>query len=132
MDYFNFNATESSKHAVGFPVRGSSLVHMNGHILADGRLVAPIFLPLEPHKASAEVSNIGHIQERLLVVSHGLQSKSTDGSWLACFSGNMKPCCVHRQQRHVVTDSWLGFSALLEQLVKLRFCLLLAPTWQEP
>ena len=45
MDYFNLNATESSKHAVGFPVRGNSLVHMNGHILADGRLVVPIFLP---------------------------------------------------------------------------------------
>ena len=33
-----------------------------------------------PHKAVAEVSQIGNLWERFLVVSHGWQSKSTEGS----------------------------------------------------
>ena len=33
-----------------------------------------------PHKAVAEVSKIGNLSERFVVVSHGWQSKSTDGS----------------------------------------------------
>ncbi len=36
-------------------------------------------LPVVPHKAVAEVS-IGNLWERLVVLSHGWQSKSTDGS----------------------------------------------------
>ena len=33
-----------------------------------------------PHKALAEVSKIGNLWERFVVVSHGWQGKSTDGS----------------------------------------------------
>ena len=32
-----------------------------------------------PHKAVAEVSKIGNLEERLVVVNHGWQSESTDG-----------------------------------------------------
>ena len=38
-----------------------------------------IILPVLPHKAVAEVSKIGNIQERLAVVNQGWQSESTDG-----------------------------------------------------
>ena len=37
------------------------------------------FLPVVPHKAAAEVSKIGSLQERLVAVNHEWQSKSTDG-----------------------------------------------------
>ena len=36
-------------------------------------------IPVVPHKAVAEVSKIGNLQERFVVVSHGSQSKATDG-----------------------------------------------------
>ena len=36
-------------------------------------------IPVVPHKAVAEVSNIGNLQERLVVVNPGWQSESTDG-----------------------------------------------------
>ena len=36
-------------------------------------------LPVVPHKAVAEVSKIGNLQERLVVVNQGWQSESTDG-----------------------------------------------------
>ena len=35
---------------------------------------------LEPHKAVAEILKIGNLWERLAIVMHGWQSKSTDGS----------------------------------------------------
>ena len=35
--------------------------------------------PVVPHKAVAEVSKIGNLQERLVVVNQGWQSESTDG-----------------------------------------------------
>jgi hypothetical protein len=35
-------------------------------------------IPVVPHKAVAEVSKIGNLQERLIVVNHGWQSESTD------------------------------------------------------
>ena len=38
-----------------------------------------ILMPVVPHKAVAEVSNIGNLKERLVVVNHGWQSESTDG-----------------------------------------------------
>ena len=38
-----------------------------------------ILLPVVPHKAVAEVSKIGNLWERLIVVSHGWQSEATDG-----------------------------------------------------
>ena len=37
-------------------------------------------IPVVPHKAVAEVSKIGNLQERMVVVSHGRQSEDTDGS----------------------------------------------------
>ena len=37
-------------------------------------------LPVVPHKAVAEVSKIGNLLERLVVVNHGCQSEATDGS----------------------------------------------------
>ena len=36
-------------------------------------------LPVVPHKAVAEVSKIGNLLERLVVVNQGWQSESTDG-----------------------------------------------------
>ena len=36
-------------------------------------------IPVVPHKAVAEVSKIGNLEERLVVVSHGWQSQATDG-----------------------------------------------------
>ena len=36
-------------------------------------------LSVVPHKAVAEVSKIGNLYERLVVVNHGWQSESTDG-----------------------------------------------------
>ena len=38
-----------------------------------------MFVPVVPHKAVAEVSKIGNLYERLLVVNHGWQSEATDG-----------------------------------------------------
>ena len=37
-------------------------------------------IPVVPHKAVAEVSKIGNLKERLVVVNHGWQSEATDGS----------------------------------------------------
>ena len=34
-------------------------------------------VPVVPHKAVAEVSKIGNLEERFVVVSHGWQSKPT-------------------------------------------------------
>ena len=36
-------------------------------------------IPLVPHKAVAEVSKIGNLSERLVVVNQGWQSEATDG-----------------------------------------------------
>ena len=36
-------------------------------------------VPVVPHKAVSEVSKIGNLKERLVVVNHGWQSESTDG-----------------------------------------------------
>jgi len=44
-------------------------------------LCAPnVSIPIVPHKAVAEVSKIGNLQERSIVVMRGWQSKPTDGS----------------------------------------------------
>ena len=40
----------------------------------------PIVIPVVPHKAVAEVSKIGNLSERLVVVNHWWQSEATDGS----------------------------------------------------
>jgi len=37
-------------------------------------------IPVVPHKAVAEVSKIGNLWERLVVVIQGWQSEATDGS----------------------------------------------------
>ena len=37
------------------------------------------YLPVVPHKAVAEVSKIGNLQERLVVANQGWQSEATDG-----------------------------------------------------
>ena len=38
-----------------------------------------VILPVVPHKAVAEVSKIGNLSERLVVVNQGWQSEATDG-----------------------------------------------------
>ena len=38
-----------------------------------------IYISVVPHKAVAEVSKIGNLSERLVVVNHGWQSEPTDG-----------------------------------------------------
>ena len=58
----------------------------------DKELGLSIFSPVVPHKAVAEVSKIGHLYERLVVVNHGWQSEFTDGPkggwscglWIGC------------------------------------------------
>ena len=37
-----------------------------------------IYLPVVPHKAVAEVSKMGNLQERLILVKYGWQSESID------------------------------------------------------
>jgi len=37
-----------------------------------------IFIPVVPHKAVAEVSKIGNLWEKLVVVNQGWQSEATD------------------------------------------------------
>ena len=38
-----------------------------------------LLISVVPHKAVAEVSKIGNLQERLVVVNQGWQSEATDG-----------------------------------------------------
>ena len=42
-------------------------------------VVKVVVLPVVPHKAVAEVSKIGNLYGRLVVVNHGWQSEATDG-----------------------------------------------------
>ena len=44
-----------------------------GKMLVFGRV------PVVPHKAVAEVSEIGNLKERFVVANHGWQSEATDG-----------------------------------------------------
>jgi hypothetical protein len=37
-------------------------------------------IPVVPHKAAAEVSKIGNLEERLVVANHRWQSEATGGS----------------------------------------------------
>ena len=50
-----------------------------------------IFIPVVPHKAVAEVSKIGNLWEKLVVVNQGWQSEATDwpkGGWsCVCWNG---------------------------------------------
>ena len=50
------------------------------------------------HKAVAEVSKIGNLQERLVVVNHGWQSEATDGprgGWSCVFWSGCNGCSGH-------------------------------------
>jgi hypothetical protein len=38
-----------------------------------------IYIPVVPHKAVAEGSKIGSLEERVVVVNQGWQSEATDG-----------------------------------------------------
>ena len=52
-------------------------------------------IPVVPHKAVAEVSDIGNQLERLVVVNHGGQSESTDGpkgGWSCVFWSGCNGC----------------------------------------
>jgi len=42
-------------------------------------IIIVIIIAVVPHKAVAEVSKIGNLQERLVVVNHRWQSEATDG-----------------------------------------------------
>jgi hypothetical protein len=48
-------------------------------VLSFFALVFP-YLPVVPHKAVAEVSKIGNLYKRLVVVNQGWQSEATDGA----------------------------------------------------
>ena len=50
------------------------------YIYIDIDMYVYIFYQYVPHKAVAQVSKIGNLHERFVVVSHGWQSKSSDGS----------------------------------------------------
>ena len=56
-------------------------------------------IPVVPHKAVAEVSKIGKLQERLVAVNHGWQSESTDGppkgGWNCVFWSGRNCCSGH-------------------------------------
>ena len=56
------------------------------------------YLPVVPHKAVAEVSKIGNLQERLVVVKCRWQSESTDGpegGWSCIFWSGCNGCSGH-------------------------------------
>ena len=55
-------------------------------------------IPVVPHKAVAEVSDIGNLLERLVVVNQGGQSESTDGpkgGWSCVFWSGCNGCSGH-------------------------------------
>ena len=57
-----------------------------------------IILPVVQHKVVAEVSKMGNQQERLVVVTHGWQSESTDGpkgGWSCVFWSGCSGCSGH-------------------------------------
>ena len=57
-----------------------------------------IVIPVVPHKSVAEVSNIGNLQEGLVVVNHGWQSESADGpkgGWSCVFWSGCTGCSGH-------------------------------------
>ena len=49
------------------------------HATSQGTALRMCCLPVVPHKAVAEVSKIGNLYERLVVVNQGWQSEATDG-----------------------------------------------------
>ena len=54
-----------------------------------------MYMLVVPHKAVVEVSKIGKLQERLVVVTHGWQSESTDGpkgGWSCFFWSGCNGC----------------------------------------
>ena len=59
---------------------------------------SPLLLPAVPHKAVAEVSEIGNRKERLIVVNHRWQSEFTDGpkgGWSFVFWSGSDGCSGH-------------------------------------
>ena len=55
-------------------------------------------VPVVPHKVVAEVSEIGNLEEKLVVVNHGWQSESTDapeGGWSCVFWSGCTGCSGH-------------------------------------
>ena len=74
------------------------------HIAASESTVY-IYIPVVPHKAVAEVSKIGNLQEGLVVVTHGWQSESTDGpkgGWSCAFWSGCNGC-----SGHLTHNSWM-------------------------
>ena len=59
--------------------KGGMCIYLYNHF-QPWLLKVAVFYQYVPHKAVAEVSKIGRLQERFVVVSHGWQSKPTDGS----------------------------------------------------
>ena len=59
----------------------TSLIKMDrlGCLLLKIVLYYSVTVPVVPHKAMAEVSRIGNLQEKLVVVNYGWQSNDTDG-----------------------------------------------------
>ena len=55
----------------------SSWTYITVHSFVKAQKMA--YLPVVPHKAVAEVSKIGNLWDRLVVVNHGCHSESTDG-----------------------------------------------------
>ena len=55
----------------------SSWTYITVHSFVKAQKMA--YLPVVPHKAVAEVSKIGNLCDRLVVVNHGWHSESTDG-----------------------------------------------------
>ena len=61
-------------------------------------MTVPDVVPVVPHTAVAEVSKIGHLYERSVVVNHGWQSESTDGpkgGWSCDFWNGCNGCSGH-------------------------------------
>ena len=59
---------------------------------------SPLLLPAVPHKAVAEVSEIGNRKERLIVVNHRWQSEFTNGpkgGWSFVFWSGSDGCSGH-------------------------------------
>ena len=67
------------------------------------------YKPAVPHKAVAEVSKIGNLEERLVVVNHGWQSESTDGpkgGWSCVFWSGCNGCSGHLVG-HLTHNCWM-------------------------
>ena len=70
-------------------------------------------IPVVPHKAVAEGSKTGNLEDRLVVVNHGWQTESTDGpkgGWSCVFWSGCNGCSGHLAGHlagHLTHNCWM-------------------------